>query len=117
MRYSDLKLLGKICAVVGFLSILFAIFAYFYMEEPWWGIGYWVQYPYRDYAIPLVFLGIVLLAIGYLLETAKEEKTEPTVPAPSSQQIPKGRFCSQCGKLVSVGEKFCPNCGKESKTD
>ena len=106
MQYSDLKLLAKVCYVVGSLSFLFAIVAYVYEERPWWGGGYWLEHPYRDYAVPLVFLGIVLLALGYLLDTAKEEKTEQTAPAPSRHAC-----------MMSIEVKFCPNCGKELKTD
>jgi hypothetical protein len=117
MQHSDLELLAKVCYVVGFLSILFAIVAYLYEEELWWGMGYWIQYPYRDYAVPLVFLGLVFVAVGYVLDTTKEEKTEQFPQAPSSQQIPRGRFCPECKKLIPMGVKFCPNCGKKLNTD
>lgn len=65
MRDSDLKLLANICYVSGFLSILFAIIAYLYEERRFFGL--WVVYPYRPYAFLLVFLGILFLAIGYVV--------------------------------------------------
>ena len=80
MEYSDLKLLSNVCYVVGILSILFGIIAYLY-ERQYFGL--WVVYPYRDYAFPLVFLGFVFVAIGYVvMERAKEEnrKVEKVSP-------------------------------------
>ena len=60
---------------------------------------------------------IVILAIVYKLGNRKKEKTEQTALAPSNQLIPKGKFCPECRKLISVESKFCSNCGKELKTD
>ncbi len=48
-----------------------------------------------------------------LEEMAHKEETSTTT---SPQKTSRGRFCSECGKLVSVEAKFCPNCGKEVKT-
>jgi hypothetical protein len=73
MRYSDLRLLSEICFAIGGISGVFDVIAYFW-EEKWFG---WIPtYPYRDYAFPLVFLGIVFAVIGwYVKDHARREET------------------------------------------
>lgn len=78
MQYSNLKLLANVCYAIGGVSILFGIIAYFYEERQFW--GYWVVYPYRDYAFPLAFIGFVFVAIGYVvMERVKEERRKSEV--------------------------------------
>lgn len=73
MQQSDMKLLANVCFAVGVVSVLFGVIAYLYEERQFW--GYWVVYPYRDYAFPLVFVGIAFLAVGYvIMERARQEK-------------------------------------------
>ena len=73
IEYSDLKLLSSTTQVSGFLCLAFAAIAYFYEDRQYW--GYWVTHPYREYAFPLVVLGIILVVIGALIhDHAKKVK-------------------------------------------
>lgn len=74
IEYSDLKLLVKITQVSGFLCIFFGLIAYFYEDRQYW--GYWITYPYREYAFPLVALGIILVVIGALMHDHAEKERE-----------------------------------------
>jgi len=72
VEHSDLRLLASITQVSAFLCFFFGFIAYFYEEEQYW--GYWVTYPYREYAFPLAVLGIILLVIGAMVhDHAKKE--------------------------------------------
>lgn len=72
-----------------------------------------------------LWLGILMMCFGSLimavgikvmleLRAPKEERMDAYAPKDTyTSLIPKGRFCKQCGKLVSVELGSCPNCGKE----
>lgn len=74
MEHSDLKLLASIMQVSGFLCIAFGLIAYFYEERRF--LGYWVVYPYSDYAFPLVVLGIILVVVGAMVHDHAQKKEE-----------------------------------------
>ena len=51
---------------IGAVLIVVGLFAFFYP----WGLVY---EPYRDYALPLGVLGVIILVIGYALPLSKME--------------------------------------------
>ena len=51
---------------IGAVLIVVGLYAYFYP----WGLVY---EPYRDYAVPLGVLGIIMLVISYALPCSKME--------------------------------------------
>jgi len=55
-----------LCFIVGLLTLFFGILAYIYDES----VGGYIirRHPYRDYAFPLVVLGIVFIAISLVIE-------------------------------------------------
>jgi ribosomal protein S27AE len=104
--------LGILVLVIGVILCLYPVeYTYSILGTP---IRTWIEYPYREYGFILFVVGVVVLVVGLAIPKQVEERPSPR---PSRQLIPKARFCSQCGKLVSIEAKFCPNCGKEMKTD
>jgi len=119
MKKSDWMLIGYIGTILGVLFLFGALFCFSYSEIRSFIITVEV-YPYREYAGTLLASGIILLVIGVgCLWRAEQEMTYKKEPSstPPPKPIPRGIFCSNCGKLVSVEAKFCPNCGKELKTN
>jgi len=111
IMHNSLSALGIVLLVIGLGA------SFYYESKSIFGIEYQRTYPYQNLGIALIVVGVILLVVGVLYSPRKEEKTEQTALASSSQPIPRGKFCSQCGKLVSIEAKFCPNCGKGLKTD
>jgi len=75
MEHRDLKLLARIIPFCGFLCILFGIAVSFHSESN--PLGYGVVIPFRDYAHPLVALGIIFVAISpVILANAKKKVRE-----------------------------------------
>jgi hypothetical protein len=59
-------------------------------------------------------VGLNAVSVFGLFSIADEERMDAHAPKDTyASLIPKGRFCKQCGKLVSVELGSCPNCGKE----
>lgn len=57
--------------ITGMLFLAGALIAIIYSPTDFFG----VKYPYHDFAVPLLIIGIVLLFIGYVTEPhTKEEK-------------------------------------------
>ncbi len=70
----------------------------------------------------LILVGIIFVAralsqvksLRAPIVPPKEERMDAYAPKDTyASLILKGRFCKQCGKLVSVELGSCPNCGKE----
>jgi len=110
MKQSDLKLLKNGSFAIGLLSILFGFIAYFYEERQYW--GYWVVYPYREYAFPLLFLGIVFLALGLVASSQFEETKEKAEKQAEPRETGKF-FCRYCGAINKRDAVFCGTCGKK----
>lgn len=73
-----MKMLGLTCFVIGCISFLFALIAYIW-SEMWYGVI--PIYPYRDYAFPLVFIGVVLVVVGWIVsEYGRKEEDKHQVP-------------------------------------
>jgi len=79
------------------LFLLVCLIAFFY------GGGSWLFefYPYREYALPLGVLSVIIVVVGYALPST-----------PKSFQIKTGRFCSECRREIHQEiSKFYPYCG------
>jgi ribosomal protein L40E len=106
MRYSDWKMISLLGLILGFLFLIGGIFAYVYYEQRW----ILVAYPFRDYAAPLIILGIVLLVVGYVAgERAKEEKKLAVEERPVTEMV----YCSYCGTQNIKDAVYCKKCGKK----
>jgi len=69
-----------------------------------------VVYPFREYAIPLIVFGIVLLVVGYVAgERGKEEKRLAVEEKPLTEMI----YCSYCGTRNVKDAVYCKKCGKK----
>lgn len=92
MKYADWRYIASICTALGVILLIGGVIAYAYSETLYL-LGYPIgtTYPYRDYAIPLIIFGIVLLVIGVAsFGRAKEErKLEVEIPKPSSAPLKK----------------------------
>ena len=106
MRYSDWKMISSFGIILGFLLLIGAVIAYAYYEESW----IFVVYPYREYAVPMGILGIVLLVVGYVAgERAKEEKRLAVEERPVTEMV----YCSYCGTQNIKDAVYCKKCGKK----
>ncbi len=85
---------------IGFIIIVVGILAFIYGGRIMGIFGY---YPYREYALPLGVLGVIIVVVGYALSST-----------PKPYQRKTGRFCSECGREIhQETSKFCPYCGTE----
>jgi hypothetical protein len=77
--------------------------------------GYNVLYSVAMLLTSLIIMVLNAVSVFGLFSIAdEEERMHPYAPKDTyASLIPKGRFCTQCGKLVSVELGSCPNCGKE----
>jgi hypothetical protein len=64
MQYSDWKMISSYSCVFGFFSLIVGLVAYVYYEQKSMGFTF---YPFRDYAIPFVIAGFVLLVLGNVI--------------------------------------------------
>jgi hypothetical protein len=58
---------------------------------------------------PLVLLGIVSVAVGFIFRV--QQKSELKDKAINKSEITQGNYCPQCGSAVQAEHKFCANCG------
>jgi len=75
LKYANWKYLASIFTILGIFLLVGGVIAYAY-NEPVYLLGYQfgTKYPYRDYAIPLIILGVVLLVIGVATYSRAEEE-------------------------------------------
>jgi hypothetical protein len=101
---------GPIVGLGILVSVVGVILWFYRVEHTLWGMVVLVEYPYREYGFILFLVGFLVIVVGLAIPKYIEKRPSPV---PSPKPIPKAIFCSQCGKLVSIEAKFCPNCGKE----
>lgn len=72
---------SRICIKVGYLCIPFAVFLHIFTGDgrtlaffTWYGRTY--DYPYRGFALPLAFLGFVLILVGRGLRGQERIETD-----------------------------------------
>jgi len=61
-----MRVVVRVCIVLSALSFIFAAFTYLY-EARWSGWLPVINYPFRQYSIPLSALGVILFIIGVIL--------------------------------------------------
>ena len=87
--------------VIGLVLVIVGVFAFFFGWRK-----YLSSYPYREYAMPLIFLGILVLVIGLALPL---DRTSVIKSRPMS---PNYNFCPSCGKVIYEKDaNFCRRCG------
>jgi uncharacterized paraquat-inducible protein A len=91
---------------IGVLLIIGSFIAYTFSQT----VVMIVIYPHREYAFPLLVLGIIIIVVGYALPL-----TPPFVPlAPSIGQLDTPRFCTYCGRRTPhEAAQYCPSCGHQ----
>lgn len=62
---------GGICIAIGVLCFPFAVISYIWSDATY---VFFVIYPFRNYALPLVFIGLILIIIGVGIR--KQERRE-----------------------------------------
>ena len=89
MQDEDWTTISRIGIALGFIFIVGALVAYNYYEY------FTFYYPYRDYAIPLAIVGVILLVVGIVVST-RERDRRPTPDIPKSN-YQKYQYCRSCG--------------------
>jgi len=100
-------------------SVLFILFWGISIIDSYYSIvlGHYVYHYSILLMISLIIVVLNVVSVFGLFSIAKEKRIYACIPKDThASLIPKGRFCKQCGKLVSVELSSCPNCGKELKT-
>jgi hypothetical protein len=110
MKYSELKIINEISAILSGLFIVGCIVAYVYPDKNYFGI---TIFPYRNYAIPLAIAGTVLFVIGFVLRQHTKEGTESLQ---TQQPVSDMGYCPYCGTPYAKDYKFCKKCGKARAT-
>jgi uncharacterized membrane protein len=96
--------------------VLFGLFYGFDVIARYYDIarGYYISYTVTRLLLSLIIVVLNVVSVFGLFSIVKEERMHVCIPKDTSaSRIPKGRFCKQCGKLISVELSSCPNCGKE----
>jgi uncharacterized membrane protein len=74
MRHADWRTISLFGYVFGVLFLLVGLYAYLYYETDWIGWIGLAFYPYRNYAILLLIIGIALLITGYFTKRQAKRK-------------------------------------------
>ena len=100
MRYLDWRRLSLIGYLIGGVSILVGLYMYLYYGTTligWIGLTF---YSYKNYAIPLIIAGLVILIMGYVTEQRGRKKIKGVE------------------KLQPIANRgVCPNCGAKRDLD
>jgi hypothetical protein len=107
MQYSDWKMISTFSLVLGAVLVLGGGLAYtYYNSYTGFGISLY-DYPYRNFAIPLLIPGVVLLVLGAV--TGQRAKDEPIFAKPTI--APVLGFCPNCGLKRDSDSLYCKKCG------
>lgn len=110
MKYADWRYLASICAFLGALLLIGGIIAYAYNEPIYlFGQIYGYIHRYRDYAVPLIIFGVVLLVVGAASYGRAEEERKLELPEPKVSL----KKCPKCGIKFSEERDFCSRCGEK----
>jgi len=74
MRHADWRTISSFGYVFGVLFLLVGLYAYLYYETDWIGWIGLAFYPYRNYAILLLIIGVALLITGYFTNNKLRKK-------------------------------------------
>ncbi len=96
--------------VLGALSLLGGLIAYEYVVYLGGAFGLSIpDFPYRDYAVPLFLVGVVLLVIGFVTNQRGNEEPDVVERKPT---IDLG-YCPSCGTKRDMDAQYCKKCGKK----
>jgi hypothetical protein len=105
--------LGAILGVFAVFGLIIIIGAAMMYSQPGsvktWGIVILVLGILSLFGVLTALGGILSLVGGILAMTWKPSTRSSMSPPSQSTQI---RVCTNCGREVSLGVKFCPHCGK-----
>ena len=76
MRHPDWRTISSFGYVFGGIALLLGLYVYLYYETTLIGQIGLAFAPYRNYAIPLIIVGIVLLITGYIVERRTKDKVK-----------------------------------------
>ena len=76
MRYLDWRIISTFVYVFGVVIFLVGLYVYLYYETNFIGQLGLAFYPYRNYAIPLIIVGIALLIMGVIMDQKDRKKTK-----------------------------------------
>ena len=99
--------------VFGGLFLLLALYVYLYYETNWIGQIGLAFTPYRNYAIPLIIAGILLLIMGFVTQKRAREKIKS---AEKQQPIANIKCLPNCGAKRDFDAQYCKKCGKKFMT-
>ena len=108
MRRNDWRIISSFGYVFGIVAILVGIYGYVYYETNiigWIGLS---LDSYRNFAIPVIIIGVALLVLGYFAD-GRGSKTKET-------EIPKQKetlHCPVCGANRDSDAIYCKKCGKK----
>jgi ribosomal protein L40E len=110
MRYLDWRTISSFVYVFGGLIFLVGLYVYLYYETNYIGQLGLAFYPYRNYAIPLIIVGIALLITGVVTDQQDRKKIKG---AEKQQPIANLGVCPICGAKRDVDAQYCNKCGKK----
>jgi ribosomal protein L40E len=110
LRYLDWRTISSFGYVFGALSLLVGLYAYLYYQTTLIGQIGLAFTPYRNYAIPILIAGIVLLIMGYVTEKRAREKIKSVE---KQQPIANIGICPNCGAKRDFDAQYCKKCGKK----
>ena len=110
MLNSDWKMITTFGIVLGALFLLGGLIAYQYTVTYGGAIGLSIpDYPYREYAVPLFLVGVVLLVIGFVTNQRGNEELDVVEGKPTVSFC----FCPSCGTKRDTDAQYCKKCGKK----
>ena len=74
MRHIDWRTISSFGYVFGLFFLLVGLYVYLYYYTKWIGWIGLAFYPYRNYAIPMVLIGVALLITGYFTKRQAKRK-------------------------------------------
>ena len=99
LRYLDWRTISSFGYVFGALSLLVGLYAYLYYQTTLIGQIGLAFTPYRNYAIPILIAGIVLMIMGYVTEQRAREKIKSVgKPNCGAKRDFDAQYCKKCGK-------------------
>ena len=110
LRYLDSRTISSFGYVFGALSLLVGLYAYLYYQTTLIGQIGLAFTPYRNYAIPILIAGIVLMIMGYVTEQRAREKIKSVG---KQQPIANIGICPNCGAKRDFDAQYCKKCGKK----
>ena len=110
MRYLDWRTISSFVYVFGGLIFLVGLYVYLYYETNYIGQLGLAFYPYRNYAIPLIIVGIALLITGVITDRQDRKKIKGTE---KQQPTANSGVCPICEAKRDVDAQYCNKCGKK----